>query len=536
MRSLLLTLITLSILISTEGQAQLSFRHACKKDEQWMWKGPASQAPAITNLAKKCDGTLQDQLAILNDPNTKNIPGFQAYLTGKFFWKNGLPHLAFEEFKRAFDFFNEITATPHFEAQFAALQCMTELQKTYPSLKPGDAFVHSLSPLLKINSTATPEESTALRLYFLLLLTRGEVSPANYPSELKKYVAEQTDLALSTALEKASDHADAPSVYALTNALHARSKLWPPQLFKPVADLAELNLGRLYFSTGKYEEAALQAEEILKKFPSDADAMELLSWSDYKLKKLDGAVAHSFALRAPSLAGFFSPKSTLFPAMLYLENCDYQNAKNQLEYFRVKYRKENAYLLKSGNDYYADFIASLQNKGNVPPKVLSSWISNLTVLSLIAEDNALVDEKPAALKLQTALGLLKDAGLKNEVTSLTSSLVALNRNVDAIGIRNLRQIKTLLARKVQSMKVELDDASENASLMEVDILVGLSQEISMANPNDQSKAPAPAESKKRVAAKWNWEKRDSTHMDHDEIWADELGSLNAEVENQCKSL
>ena len=225
--------------------------------------------------------------------------------------------------------------------------------------------------------------------------------------------------------------------------------------------------------------------------------------------------------------------------MVFLDHCQFEEAKSQLDYYRVKYRLEAAYLSKSTSDRYADLMATLLGKAKlVPAKIISEWLKSALVSSLLEENNMLVDERALIQKNREEMTRASgDHDLTPVIVNLVKAdLQTLQKSLEEIEARNVTALRSMLNQKSETLKKQLDLATQNAGLMEVDILLALSNRISQTAHSKSISADEKetASDGKTPKAVWNWGKKVTIHLESEEVWADEMGNFRVPVKDQCR--
>jgi len=511
--------------------------HACQPDETWSFQDQKKQ---FFTSDHPVSDLVKEFYPLMMNSQKEWAPGAREYFTGRFFYNQGLIDLAFEHWLSALNAVTQIDGKSSLSAtlapQFAAVQCLTQIQSQYPELKASTNVVSPLAMLLKNQSTERKLLNSSLENYYLLLLVRKQILESDYPQELSKKPIHRSALHLTLALNEALQHQSGKTTQALTSALAEAARAPFNPVSAPLTGLAKITLGRLLYTTEKYKDSLRWAQAILKEHPSDSGAMELASWNHYQLKELDSSIEESFTLRTPGLKNFFSPMTELLPVMIYLDNCHYQEAKAQLDYYRNKYRTENEYLSAAHAHPSADLFSTLNGKKQlVSSKTMAAWLQSPTTLSLLVENNLLVDEIHATKALNASLKLMeKNYSRFAFFSPIESQLKSSDANFSSRSQSTLTRLDSWLQQKTEEMKSEISSAAQNAALMEADVLLGTSQSLSQ-DQGDPSKVETRTNRtlSSDTTPKWSWGEKDTTHMENDESWADELGSLNSEVKNAC---
>ena len=506
--------------------------NACTPQEKWVAKGnkvPKWFSSGNDFSSKDFEVAFHPfQVAYLKSTNSAAFD----YLMGRAYFQVGLIDFAFLYFQK--QLFQKDPNAKIFKN--AAIECLTHLQTENASLKINPDLIPALLSSWK-------DAIEVYKNYFTLLVLRNQLSLKVFPKEIVPNSNDQTMPAMASSLMKAAagevNEAVVRQLQIVTQ--ESRSK-YTSAIYRPYFDLAKLNLSRALFMEGKFEESITVSLQILKKFPSMPENIELLAWSNFMQKKWNASNAQAFTLRTPGLKNYFSPQTTLIPAIIFMDHCQYEEAKKQLDYFRVKYRLEHEYFSKFSSDRYSDFISTLNEKTpkKVPAKIMSEWLKSPVITSLLEENNLILDERAKFTEFKTFV--VKRVSHKDNMLQGFKKLLEeakdLQLKLNQIEAKNIIDIRNALNSKVEFLKEQLEQATQDAAFMEVDVLVALSNTISKVNgvnPESSANEDVGSVKKTKKIPEWNWGKTVSGYLENEEIWSDEMGHFKVDVKDQCKT-
>ena len=352
-------------------------------------------------------------------------------------------------------------------------------------------------------------------------------------------------------------------------------------------DEEHLVLGRKLYKEKKYKESILEFQKVKKTSNLEIDALSDLSWAYLQANQIDDAIGIAMQIRLGALKNTFAPEPIMVAAMALNELCLYPESIRMIRLFLNDYQKTHEWLEKNQNlnNLYPEVIQALKAKSTLPTKIIGEWIRSAafqvrqdeinhliqhpqiiseTEKSAILEQKKRTDQlifeaqefiktvKIEKLKLKPNEDLpeilsLQYQRIKNNLRVLSQFYQAaqtwkiLSKNY----LKQLPQLKNGLIDKVNSdLKVRnktllsrLDKIKENVNLIEIEIYNGASQDLIWKNAHrdfevNQEQIKDDKE-KPDSATTWSWGKFNSTELEDSEVWEDEIGSLKADISNQC---
>jgi hypothetical protein len=198
---------------------------------------------------------------------------------------------------------------------------------------------------------------------------------------------------------------------------------------------------------------------------------------------------------------------------------------------------------------YAVAIAQLEKRqpkeSMVPAPIFTEWMRSPVFVALQREINLVQDEKAS---LRRALRRIKtlDADtiaayppLKETSSRLATWFINMYRGLPKIEAGVAALIDEEFARKNKMMLGRMGEVTENIHLIEVEIFNGASEDVVWRNLHpdynqfvDEAKA---AEQKGMGQRVWSWGTVVSSEGGAPEVWEDELGTLRANLSNNCSN-
>ena len=365
--------------------------------------------------------------------------------------------------------------------------------------------------------------------------------------------------------------------------------------FKPFLEHLKMISARAAYTSGKWSQSVDQYKLVHPRSNEWVAALSELSWAYLKGEKYREAIGAGIGLQSGSLRHTFAPESMMVMAIALNEMCRFPESMNVIQSFRKNYLETYQWLKNAGQkssdpkELYktAASFAKREPVLTVPVRVASEWIRSplfiskqerinvtfkeKTQLKLLSQQ--MKDEKRAQMTkiVRTAQKLylkLKQAkadsksekfitvALFEEIQTLKSEVVQYQRLKGAIpplrkilaqaDLNNSQlrkklvvEIGTEIVRLNSHMLQLLGEIEENIELLEVEIWNGASEDIvwQNAHPNYKLMAQKMKDAKGQSSAGkvWNWGKIDGGFDGKGEIWEDEVGSLSADLYDNCES-
>jgi len=534
---MMVTMIQIALAVSTNkahgAELDAKASHACESSERW-----TIDLPQKSNWVKRFDVFLLKQespwLAFSEAIQLKKISNlmkngefeadFSEYWVGRVFYE-------LELYPLAYNFFSSSRDNSKFpEIRKAASACLAEVYKKIPDWNSEMGLSLSV-------------DNADLQAGLI------EVQKRNY----------------SAAIKILKQFLDTPAVVGIATQTEYR-------------DIANLLLGRSFYSIGRFKEAVDTFQKIDKRSNLQIDAMNDLAWSYLLSERYAEALGIALQLRSGALKNTFTPESVMIAAMVLNETCSYPDAVRMIQSFVHDYEKTFDWLIAdhSSLNPYQEIIAGLKNQSSTPIKIRTEWMKSAsfmvrqTEINLLIENSRKIALMPAKIKifqqdlalknssiLKTLIRDLKIANLKTTIepemaqrllsakkeirrmirfNQASKILVSVVKKYD----QSIPQEKTKLVSKInrdlnqkdKEMLSLLKAVRENVDLIEVEVYNGASREM-VRIENDKKKAPAAAPTFETTLA-WNWGRFPASDIDRAEIWEDEMGAMKANITNHCQ--
>lgn len=571
-------------------------RKACTSQERWDLTRsiPAEAKTHFENfLNKKLPPVRAFAEALGLRTNTVNpeVKALAEYWISRSLLEQKLIHTAFEGF-------NQLAASPLTKestgAQIAALECILEISAKYPNLTISDAVAERLPEFSKFTDISQPTPHTVNRESIWLAATNllaiqvgdGKSTTADLQRTLGmlKNSGLYENFGRGIFSAKQGHHpntvVDLEKVVASVNI---------PKGLKRWNDTTLLLLGRSLYKIGKYDRATVILRKIEKNSNELAESLSELAWSFLMADRYNEAIGTSIGLQVGGLRNTFTPEASMVMAMALNEICQYPESVQAVHSFRKQYEKSYRWLRSNdlANLYPTAMNFIKKKKTGVPERVAGEWVRSPFIASNQEEINLLFEETDLtsviskngsrqqrvvfneimefAKKLKPKYKLAKMRMKQGEplpktvvedLAKLKSMVRHFKRVQNAapvwkvlsasvktkapkIQTQLVAQINNDLARRSVRMLGQLNEVAENIQLVEVEIYNGASQDIIWQNAHPEYKEVAEKmksdHEKKQKEKVWDWGHISAGGDENAEIWEDELGSMKADLFDNCSS-
>jgi hypothetical protein len=508
------------------------------------------------------------------------------YFISRSLSESRLAHVAFN----GFNIIASRTPTPEtFGVQMAAVDCLNQIQKRFPTFEPSARVSANMSALLKMTLTERQKQVayTYLGDHALSMMAAGRSK-----SEIQEMIA----------LLKGSGPIEwfVKGMLAARGAEHAsvitqmEKFLKAPALPTSVAryaDQAHLVAARSYFSTERFDLATVHLKAIKKSSNELAKSLSELSWAYLQDERYSEAIGTAMNLQQGGLRSTFAPEAPMVMSMALNEICQYPESLKAINGFRRGYEQAYRYLSAWNSSperpaIYPIAVQFLKRQAKIPVRVGSEWVRSPLFISHQDEINLLFDEKDNTAKLSKSgaseqrklgaqvRGMSKElkakirlarsmmkpgddlpASVRNDLSRLRKVLTHYGRFRRAaptwrVILTNFQKmtgpqekklvdrINTDLASRSVKMLHQLEEIAENNQLIEVEIYNGASQDIIWQNAHPDYKELAKNmkdEQHKSAQKVYDWGVVANATDEGGEIWEDELGSFKADLYDNCSS-
>jgi tetratricopeptide (TPR) repeat protein len=571
-------------------------RQACTSQERWdLTKSIPTEAKTHfeTFLNKKLPAVraFAEAMGLRQNSVNPEVRALAEYWISRSLYEQKIIHTAFEGF-------NQLAASPITNesagAQIAALECILEISAKYPNLTISDAVAERLPEYSQFTNVSQPTAHTVNRNVIWLAAANliviqvgnGKATTGDFQKTLAMLknsgIYENFGRGLFSA--KQSHH---PNVVVDLEKVVASVSV--PKGLKRWDDVTLLLLARSLFKIGKYDRATVIFRKIQKNSNELAESLSELAWSFLMADRYNEAIGTAISLQVGGLRNTFTPEASMVMAMSLNELCQYPESVQAVHSFRKQYEKSYRWLRNNdlGNLYPKAISFIKRKKTDVPERIGGEWVRSPFIASNQEEINLLFEEsdltstiskmgsrqqrivfneimefakklkpkyKLAKMKMKQGEPLPKTVG--EDLSKLKSMVrhfkrvqnaapvwkvmsASIKQKAPKIQAQLVAQINNDLARRSVRMLGQLNEVAENIQLVEVEIYSGASQDIIWQNAHPEYKEVAEKlknEHQKVAKEKtWDWGHISTGGDENAEIWEDELGSMKADLFDNCSS-
>jgi tetratricopeptide (TPR) repeat protein len=102
-------------------------------------------------------------------------------------------------------------------------------------------------------------------------------------------------------------------------------------------DLGWLSLARIYYSTGHFSSAIAAWDKVPQSSEYYLDAQFEEAWAYFQTENLSRSLGNIHTINSPYFDGAFYPESIILKAVIFFDQCLYDDAKLVVDLFRKKY-------------------------------------------------------------------------------------------------------------------------------------------------------------------------------------------------------
>ncbi len=305
-----------------------------------------------------------------------------------------------------------------------------------------------------------------------------------------------------------------------------------PKSLKEAEELANLSLGRVFYSTKQYQQAIKYFEKLPGPesregaSPDWGASLFEASWAYFMVDGDSKALGNIHSITSPYFETEFYPEAYILKAVIYFNRCNYDRSAEAITEFNSVYpdlRKEvDAILAKyPDNAQFYDYVIKIRDgegeglseraqhaaAGALADRSLQKNIE--WVAELDRELKAIDKADPAWKSTAVAGNILQDLTLQKSLAANDAGQLARNRLT-----RLASEIQDLMK---QSIKIEFETLNAQKGAL----TAGVGQDQSSINPNSKN---------------YNTIVIDDEHQQwpfKGEYWKDELGFYRFKVANKC---
>ncbi len=260
---------------------------------------------------------------------------------------------------------------------------------------------------------------------------------------------------------------------------------------KALKDDARKTLARLFYETGRFEDADLLYRRIEMNILEQSQNMLERAWVHYRMGNPERAMGLLYSFEAPSYRNSFTPEFYILKSFIYKDVCHYEKAMQVLINFKDHYGEalKQVYDRKSARDNDALLLVILHK-----PRVKKIW----NFLSLLERE-------------QQRCGKVKDEALSDYLTAL----YMLKRD------EYERLFRLRVEEEYEKMANALLQFEEEAHLMEYEIGLDMYQRVSDYHYSEENGDEKKSEMTRAV------------YKFQGEFWNDELNNYSVTLPDKC---
>jgi tetratricopeptide (TPR) repeat protein len=298
-----------------------------------------------------------------------------------------------------------------------------------------------------------------------------------------------------------------------------------PKALREFVELANLSLGRVFYSAAQYPLSIKYFEKLEPKSPDWVESLFEASWSYFQVDGDSKALGNIHSVNSPFFDQEFYPETFILKAVIYFNRCNYEQAREAIEEFNNIYpelRKQIDEVLakQADNAQLFDYIVKIKTgeagltgrvqraaEGALNDKTLAKSIEYVSELD--RELKALDKADPAWKSTAVAGTILQDLTLQQSLAKNEAGQLARSR------LQRLSDEVRALTK--DAIKVEF----ETLNALKGQLTAGLAADQNVINPN---------------AKNFNVIQIDDEHQQwpfRGEYWKDELGFYRFKVANKC---
>lgn len=289
--------------------------------------------------------------------------------------------------------------------------------------------------------------------------------------------------------------------------------------------LARLSLARVFYSVRQFKLSIKYYDLIPQKSPSWLQSLFEASWSHFQQNNASKALGNIHTLNAPYFENEFFPESLILKAVIFFQNCLYEQAASSVKEFYARYprlQKELKQIIKEHKDpadFYDYAIMIKKKKANLSPDV-GRYARSVLRDKTLAKTFRYVEELDRELKqVQNADPAWKATAIAGVVlTDLTLQRSLAQNTAGELGQRRInRLVKEINELQKQAIKVEYEIINAKKNQLSADLV------------KEQKAA-----SKRRIR-RMRIVPDDEHHFwpFDGQYWRDELGYYRVKIKSQC---
>ena len=289
-------------------------------------------------------------------------------------------------------------------------------------------------------------------------------------------------------------------------------------------NLAWISLARIYYSTKHWDSAVDAWNKVPQSSEYYLDALMEESWAYFQVEQLDRALGNIHTLNSPFFETSFYPESIVLKAVIYFNECMYEDAQMTVDEFTKEYQPiqdELTTLMKKYQDNMAFFQFLKQvrtEKVDLKPRILriiKTALGDRTLLRNI--------EYVDHLDLETEqLKKMPPAFINSGVGARIQQDIAAARSVAVDNTGNLAK------SRYERLLEELRDYLNQAMRIQIEILNAMRGQLTAEIANEQTLSQ-----QKTAEAEVSSDAEHVLWPFDGEFWRDELGYYRQPISSRC---
>lgn len=515
---------------------------ACSPSESWYFSDEIANGTAASFNSSLKGGTapnLRDsalfevKMLLLGPAGEQR--SFGRYWMGRLLWQNGLylsAHEVFSALVRS-HLESDQSVKSALGIQLAALQCMNRIAAQAPRIAtPADLDLSKYRRYLKV----LPREIVVVPIDSAFLALKSSLDLKHPNNKILPVGGSHYSLLRGLAAAKAQDFRGA--------ALHFERFLAMKDLITEALDryrdVANLMLGQIHHSQGRYAKAVAYFDDVRKDSNYVIEAVTEMTWAYSLLNDHVGALGTGLSLQKPALANVYAPDVHVASAISYYELCRFPEAYASLSRFRESYRpvyhwlrgwfkqvqaKESGVAASAPVPYQlaVDFLKDRNSE--MPDRVGTSLIQSPVFLAGQTELNQIYEVRKALPSLKkSAFGFWRKT-----VESFEAKTAEREQRI-------LSEVNLDLRKRMIGMYAHLDEIGITSEILEAETLRKAGDEVIWENIHPEFREFALSQKGKITPGVkgrfWDFGEAPAKGAEM-EFWEDEIGSFRAKIASLC---
>jgi tetratricopeptide (TPR) repeat protein len=315
-----------------------------------------------------------------------------------------------------------------------------------------------------------------------------------------------------------------PAVGAFKALLRAAKEAPATKDIKRFEELAVMSLARVFYSTRQYNLSIKYYDQLWQDSPHWLDSLFEAAWSHFQKNNFSKSLGNIHTLNAPYFEDRFFPESVILKAVVYFNNCLYNQSAEAIKEFNAKYpplRKQLDAVVKQYKDptEFFEYSMKIRNKtaglGDAAGRLARAALSDRQLQKSFKYVHELERELSQVQSADPAWKATAIAGVVLQDLTLQRSLAQNEAGQQAL-------------RRMKRVSKEIQELIKQAIKVEYETINGQKNKLEASLRNEQA-VPA------NVANQMNINP-DDEHLFwpfDGQYWRDELGYYRFRIQSQC---